>query len=183
MFGAVKALLSYLAGDPCARTRANYHNRRLVAAALLTSVASVDSEMSEVRRETLHAILRSKFALDDHSTRSLLEEAIAINRNAIDLYRFTRQLNEILDDDDRSHLVQMMWEVAYADGTANDFDKISFGERLICWECRLDGVWSFVKRYRSTGALSGPWRPAAITGVGRQRKVSHPYDARVWSGE
>jgi uncharacterized tellurite resistance protein B-like protein len=53
----------------------------------------------------------------------LLEEAIAINRNAIDLYRFTRQLNEILDDDDRSHLVQMMWEVAYADGTANDFDK------------------------------------------------------------
>jgi hypothetical protein len=26
----------------------------------------------------------------------LLEEAIAINRNAIDLYRFTRQLNEIL---------------------------------------------------------------------------------------
>ena len=123
MFGAVKALLSYLAGDPGARTRANYHNRRLVAAALLTSVASVDSEMSEVRRETLHAILRSKFALDDHSTRSLLEEAIAINRNAIDLYRFTRQLNEILDDDDRSHLVQMMWEVEYADGTANDFDK------------------------------------------------------------
>ena len=123
MFGAVKALLSYLAGDPGPRTRANYHNRRLVAAALLTSVASVDSEMSEVRRETLHAILRSKFALDDHSTRSLLEEAIAINRNAIDLYRFTRQLNEILDDDDRSHLVQMMWEVVYADGTANDFDK------------------------------------------------------------
>src|SRR5215469_15994910 len=29
--------------------------------------------------------------------------------------------------------------------------RISFGERLICWECRLDGVWSFVKRYRSTG--------------------------------
>jgi len=53
----------------------------------------------------------------------LLEEAIAINRNAIDLYRFTRQLNEILDDDDRSYLVQMMWEVVYADGTANDFDK------------------------------------------------------------
>src|SRR5262249_18931073 len=76
-----------------------------------------------VRRETLHALLRSKFALDDHSTRSLLEEAIAINRTAIDLYRFTRQLNEILDDDDRSHLVQMMWQVVYADGTANDFDK------------------------------------------------------------
>jgi uncharacterized tellurite resistance protein B-like protein len=79
--------------------------------------------MSEVRREALHAVLRSKFALDDHSARRLLDEAIAMNRNAIDLYRFTRQLNEILDDDDRSQLVQTMWEVVYADGAANDFDK------------------------------------------------------------
>src|SRR5215471_17062059 len=34
--------------------------------------------------------------------------------------------------------------------------RISFGERLICWECRLDGVWSFVKRYRSTGRCLRP---------------------------
>ena len=79
--------------------------------------------MSEGRREAIHAILRSKFALDDHSTGRLLEEAIAINRNAIDLYRFTRQLNEMLNDDDRSQLVQMMWEVAYADGPADEFEK------------------------------------------------------------
>ena len=114
MFGAVTALVSYLAGDPGPRTRANDYNRRLVTAALLTRVATVHSEMSEVRREALHHILRSNFALDDHSTRRLLEEAIAINRNAIDLYRFTRQLNEILD---------VMWEVVYADGPANEFDK------------------------------------------------------------
>lgn len=43
MFGAVKGLLSYLAGDPGPRTRANYHNRRIVAAALLTSIATVAS--------------------------------------------------------------------------------------------------------------------------------------------
>src|SRR5215469_2794728 len=34
--------------------------------------------------------------------------------------------------------------------------RISFGERLICWECRLDGVWSFVKRYRWTGRTLRP---------------------------
>ena len=123
MFGAVKTLLSNLAGDPGPRTEAYDHNRLLVTAALLTRVATVHCEMSEVRREALHAILRSKFSLDDHSTRRLLEEAIAINRNAIDLFRFTRQLNEMLDDDGRSQLVQMMWEVAYADGPADEFDK------------------------------------------------------------
>ena len=121
MFGAVKTLLSYLAGDLGPTTTNDNH--RLVAAALLTRVATVHSEMSEARRETLHVILRSKFALDDDSTRRLLEDAIAMNRNAIDLYRFTRQLNEMLDDDDRSQLVQAMWQVVYADGIANEFDK------------------------------------------------------------
>ena len=123
MFGALTTLVSYLAGDPPPRTRANDYNRRLVTAALLTRVATVHSEMSEVRREALYRILLSNFALDDHSTARLLEEAIAINRNATDLYRFIRQLNEILDDDGRSQLVRMMWEVVYADGPANEFDK------------------------------------------------------------
>jgi uncharacterized tellurite resistance protein B-like protein len=59
----------------------------------------------------------------EDSTRRLLEDAIAMNRNAIDLYRLTRQLNGILDDDGRSQLVQAMWQVVYADGIANDFDK------------------------------------------------------------
>jgi uncharacterized tellurite resistance protein B-like protein len=123
MFGAIKTLLSYLAGNARAGSQANDHDLRIATAALLTRVATVDSDMSEARREALYTILQSKFALDDHSARRLLEEAIAINRNAVDLYRFTRQLNEMLDDDGRSQLVQMMWEVVYADGHANEFDK------------------------------------------------------------
>ena len=70
-------------------------------------------------------------ALNDHSTRRLLEEAIVMNCNAIDLYRFTRQLNEIRDDDGRSQLVQMMWELVYADGPRTILTRISFGEWLI----------------------------------------------------
>jgi hypothetical protein len=113
--------------------------------------------------------LWSKFALNDHSTRRLLEEAIVINCNAIDLYRFTRQLNEILDDDGRSQLDQMMWELVYADGPRTILTRISFGEWLICWEYRLDGVWSFVKRYRSNERSLKPVTFCRITGVGRRR--------------
>ena len=123
MFGWAKILLSYLAGDAGPRAQVNDYDRRLASAALLTRIATVNSELSELRREALHRILRSRFALDDHSAGRLLEEAIAINREAIDLYRFTRQLNGILDDEGRSQLVQMMWEVVYADGFANEYDK------------------------------------------------------------
>ena len=122
MFGWAKILLSDLAGDAGPRAKANDYDCRLATAAL-TRIATANSELSELRREALHRILRSRFALDDHSAGRLLEEAIAINREAIDLYRFTRQLNGILDDEGRSQLVQMMWEVVYADGPANEYDK------------------------------------------------------------
>jgi uncharacterized tellurite resistance protein B-like protein len=123
MFGAVKNLLSNLTGNAGPRSQANDHDLRLATAALLTRVATVDREMSEARREALHTVLQSKFRLDDHATGRLLEEAFVINRHAIDLYHFTRELNDMLDDDGRSQLVQMMWEVVYADGHANEFDK------------------------------------------------------------
>jgi uncharacterized tellurite resistance protein B-like protein len=123
MVGWAKILLSYLAGDAGPRAEVNDDDRRLATAALLTRIATVNSELSDVRREALRRMLRSRFALDDHAAARLLEEAIAINREAIDLYRFTRQLNGILDDEGRSQLVQMMWEVVYADGPANEYDK------------------------------------------------------------
>jgi uncharacterized tellurite resistance protein B-like protein len=78
MIGWVKILLSHLAGDTGPRAQVNDYDRLLATAALLTRVATVNSELSEVRREALHRILRSKFALDDHSAARLLEEAIAI---------------------------------------------------------------------------------------------------------
>lgn len=122
MLGSIKTLLSYLAGDAEPRKHANDYHRWLVTAALLTRVATVHSEMSEARRKALRTVLQSKFGLDDRDVARVLEEAAAVNRNAIDLYHFTRQLNEILDDYGRSQVVRMMWEVVYADGHANEFE-------------------------------------------------------------
>ena len=61
--------------------------------------------------------------------------------------------------------------------------RISFGELLICWACRLDGVWSFVERCRLTGRSLKP-----VTCCRNHRRSaaavtkSHD-DARVWSVE
>ena len=52
----------------------------------------------------------------------LLEESAAVDRTAVDLYRFTRQLNQFLNDESRRRLVRMMWEVVYADGRVNELE-------------------------------------------------------------
>ena len=95
---------------------------RVATAALLVRVAAVDSDMSEVRSKLLRRILMSSFGLDDSSVTVLIENACAAERSAIDLYQFTRLLNEALDDKGRHQVIQMMWEMAYVEGRLNGFE-------------------------------------------------------------
>jgi uncharacterized tellurite resistance protein B-like protein len=122
MFGSLKALVSNLVTD--ARARDQFHDKdsRLAAAALLVRIATVESEMSQARRGRLHAVLKSGFGLDDPATARLIEDAVAADRSAIDLYHFTRQLNDALDDEGRCRIVKMMWEVIYVGGSVNEFE-------------------------------------------------------------
>jgi uncharacterized tellurite resistance protein B-like protein len=79
--------------------------------------------MSEARRTKLQAVLRARFQLDDLAVSRLIEAADAANRAAIDLYHFTRQLNNAISDEDRRLIIRMMWEVIYADGRVNEFES------------------------------------------------------------
>jgi uncharacterized tellurite resistance protein B-like protein len=120
--GSFKTFIDNSRDDSVARRQLEVKTR-LATAALLVRVATVDSDdMSEVRAKELHRILRSRFRLDDSSTAQLIKDACRAERSAIDLYQFTRLLNEGLDDKGRQQVVQMMWEVAYVEGRLNGFE-------------------------------------------------------------
>jgi len=123
MFGSIKAFISNLVEDASERSRLEQKDRLTAITALLIRVATVHHEISEARRAKLHAILRSCYALDDIAATQLMFDADAIARTAIDLYRFTRPLNEVLDDEGRRRIVQMMWEIVYADRRVNEFEE------------------------------------------------------------
>ena len=122
MFGSLKDFIASLIGDVRLQ-KFEDKDRRLATAALLIRVATVDSEMSEARREKLHAVLRSCFGLDDPATAQLIRDAAEAARSAVDLYHFTRRLNDVLDNEDRERTVKMMWQVIYVDGRVNEFES------------------------------------------------------------
>jgi uncharacterized tellurite resistance protein B-like protein len=122
MFEALKTVISSLVEGAGSERQLENKDGRLETAALLIRIATIDGEMSATRRETLHAVLKSDFGLDDPTTVQLIADASAAERTAIDLYHFTHQLNDVLDDDGRRRVVKMMWEVIYADGSVNEFE-------------------------------------------------------------
>jgi uncharacterized tellurite resistance protein B-like protein len=53
----------------------------------------------------------------------LVVEATEAEHEAIDLYHFTSLINRSLDEDGRRRVVEMMWEIVYADGRASEFES------------------------------------------------------------
>jgi uncharacterized tellurite resistance protein B-like protein len=95
---------------------------RLAAAAMLVHAAAIDGEMSQSERDKLHAVIKQRFALDDAATDELITKATAAEHEAVDLYHFTYQLNRALDEEGRAKIVEMMWQIVYADGQRDELE-------------------------------------------------------------
>src|ERR1700759_388121 len=117
---SLKTLITNCAADSSPRSKEE--RARLATAALLTRVATADSDMSERKRRGLHGVLKSGFELDDAAATQLIDDGHAAERKAIDLYQFTRQIKDAFDEEGRRRVVQMMWDTAYLDGGLNGFE-------------------------------------------------------------
>jgi uncharacterized tellurite resistance protein B-like protein len=122
MFDTFKKFVSDLADGETHPSRFADNDYRLSGAALLIHAASIDGAISDIERERLHAVIKRWFDLDEAATEELLRRATAVEQDSIDLYHFTSQLARSLDEDGRRRVVEMMWEIAYADGRVSEFE-------------------------------------------------------------
>jgi len=88
----------------------------IAVAALLVEAARMDDDFDPAERAAIRGVLAKRFALDQGS----VDRLIAAAENAADrssaLYRFTRVVAERFDPAARVEMIEMLWEVAYADG-------------------------------------------------------------------
>ena len=122
MLQSLKRFLSDLAVGEKDPNRFEDNDYRLAAAALLIHAATIDGEMSEVERNRLVGVIKLRFNLDDEAADELVAEATAAEQQAIDLYHFTSLLDRTLDEGGRQQIIEMMWQVAYADGRVTEFE-------------------------------------------------------------
>jgi uncharacterized tellurite resistance protein B-like protein len=122
MFQGFRKFLSEVAEGGKHPIHFEANDYRLAAAAMLVHAAAIDGNVSDVERVKLHAVIKQRFDLDEAATDELLAEATEAEQEAIDLYRFTSLVNRSLDEDGRRRVVEMMWDIAYADGRVGEFE-------------------------------------------------------------
>ena len=119
----LKALRSFFESlAPSSRPDFEATDPRVAAAALLVHAVAVDGVVSERERRVLLDVLGRRFSLGEADAAALLDEAKARDDEAVDLYGFTSRMKRELDQDGRRRVVEMLWEVVYADGTVHEFE-------------------------------------------------------------
>jgi uncharacterized tellurite resistance protein B-like protein len=122
MLAEIRHFFAELTGDAKPQERFADGDYRLAAAALLVHVATLDGELTDEARAKLHAILESRFDLDRAATDELIAAALAAEREAVDFYHFTSLLMRTLNEAGRLRVIEMMWEMVYADGRVSEFE-------------------------------------------------------------
>jgi len=101
------------APEPVTRTR---DDLQTAVAVLLVEAARMDDEFGAAERAAIERLLAEKFELSPSQTRQLLSLAESTAERSSQLHPFTRLAVQRMDAEQRLRLIEMLWEVAYADG-------------------------------------------------------------------
>lgn len=120
MLKKIKELFAPKAGD--AKDGPVRDRLHMAAAALLVEAAATDAEYGAEERETIERLCRERFSLSAGDAAALVREAETEIESNHELYGFTRVVRETVPPEERVAIVEMLWEVVYADGHLHEYE-------------------------------------------------------------
>ncbi len=96
---------------------------RLAAAALLVEAASMDGDFDAKERGVVARLLAERFAMSPGEIETLIAEAVEAVNESGQLYGFTRVITDRYGASERIEMIEMLWEVAFADGQVDHFES------------------------------------------------------------
>lgn len=96
--------------------------KHLAAAVLMVEAATMDGSFDDSEADAISRIAQRHFGLNEEEAASLLEAARDAHEQSSQLLRFTRTVKETFPIEDRVKIIEMLWEVAYADGVVHHYE-------------------------------------------------------------
>jgi uncharacterized tellurite resistance protein B-like protein len=123
MLDGLRQFISEVVGSRAEQERSLDDNGyRLAATALLIHVISLDGQPTEIEKRKLHSLIESRFGLNPGTADQLIRSATLVEGEAVDLYHFTSVIMRSVNEHGRLRIVEMMWELVYADGQVSEFE-------------------------------------------------------------
>ena len=107
-------------------TEAGAQNResalRLATAILMLDVARADDVFDESEFDRALNLIETHFDLTPEEAAQLVNLANEKAEDLISVHEFTQLLHEHLDEDEKAHVIALLWQIAYADGRLDKYE-------------------------------------------------------------
>jgi uncharacterized tellurite resistance protein B-like protein len=122
MIDSIRAWISGTGLSDRSNTGRPYNKLELALTALLIEAGYSDDHFDEPERAVIARLIERRFSLSPSEARTLLAAGEAAATESAELFHFTRIINERLSFEERVELVEMLWEVAYADRVLDEYE-------------------------------------------------------------
>ncbi len=96
---------------------------QIATATLLLEVVRADFEIQQPELDKTRQLLARQFRLNDDELEQLIAEAGENADRLVSLQHITRQLNEQFSEPEKIRVIEMMWEVVFADGNLDHYEE------------------------------------------------------------
>lgn len=97
-------------------TKPEKPNLRVATAALFLEMATIDDEFDGSERARIITHLTHLHGVSESKAHELLDVAQKEREGAVDIWSFTSVINTHYDEAEKVHMMEMVWEVVFADG-------------------------------------------------------------------
>ena len=98
------------------------HCLRMATAALMIEMTRADYEVKSIEMEAIIGMLQKHFSITPEETSTLLELAELEADKATTYHEFTSLMNEHYTREQKIKVIELLWEVAYADGEIEKYE-------------------------------------------------------------
>lgn len=119
MLNKIFALLSEAGAKPEAGA---FAAKDTAIAALLLEAASADGEADQSEISKVTSVIESRLGLPRGRAEALVAAGHARQLQAVQLFAFTDAIKKSCSEDERAAIIEMLWEVVYADGVLDPFE-------------------------------------------------------------
>ena len=120
----MRRFLAMLLGDDAATAEpaARAEDAQVAAAALMVEAARLDGSFTDHERDRIRTLLVERFRLTPWLAAELLARAERTATESVAWQGFTQAIKDGLAPEERIGVIEMLWEVVYADGRLHDYE-------------------------------------------------------------
>jgi uncharacterized tellurite resistance protein B-like protein len=122
MIESIKRFFGKIPVDRADASQTSDHDIKVATCALLVEMARIDESFTVEETEIILHILKTQYGLSEEHAEALMAEAEKELVESVDLWQFSRLINENYSREEKIGILETLWQVVFVDGKMDQYE-------------------------------------------------------------